>query len=784
MAYRRTKKQTEGKAAIALALISKNPKLSGVLGGLLLTTLIGVFAPSQQVRSLAQNTGCVMGGAFVTFSAYERALEELRAEVKRCRDNAATVAARASELELKAQQLANAEVTMKDRITNQVQSAKNREIERAQSALSRKLATAERQLETSNGKLAKTQLEVTDLKLAHSQQIVAINADAQQAQQAAVDAAIVDKQVELEKVTAAAAVAAEELKAAKQALYRAQQELEAYRGQMSTANTRFNESLVKATQHVFEQQSAVLGEAEKESREATLKTSSELQWEKNERLRLVAENMALKGPKFCTEDTDMGRRCRKLQAAIHGLRNRTVTEKGEVKEISYGFLMHSAGMRREGSNDVFSFRPLTNATGNADELAKHCLDLGTAIDCTGRLKISHNDETGAIDITVPQGHRVPLAEKDVSRVLKSAEAFVRSSASFHRVRITGGSESGKSPLAELIAYSIAQQLDADLHFHNPVANSIKAHMTLPQVSSGDEECLTALLELGADLEAMSKGTKSRPERFQFHVFDEVDTLITGNNEAINAIEIIIKRGSHYGIGIALLGQSDAVSIFQGMTHSDMNNLTQVAIGENARTFISKMQGVSADDKKAMEDKRLVVEEYCNAKNKRLGLRASGPTQDAEALRYCAVKSPNKPVAFFEMPEFGSLNPVPEKTSAAKPAPTASAQIPPKTAPTPNLGCKIAETQRAEELHQSQPNLRSSGLERAELAQDQDGAICAVTEMRLLDLGRYGVNCPHCGEKSSTYVRKRVRKGDSTAEMKCKTDGCASGGKFRAKVITD
>ena len=596
MAYQRTKTDSKtDRAAIALNFISKNPGFSAAFTGLLLAGIMGVFGPSQEIRSLSQRTGFMAGGAFIAYGACDRKLGALQADVKRYADSAATVASKASQLELKAQQLSAVEATMRARVETELKSASVRELEKSKAALSRetdrvrsvisrekvalerKIATADRNLETVKANLAKAVLDLNELKLTHSNQIAAINIDAQQAQRVAVDAALLDKQVALDAAIAKADAATVEAKEARQALDRANRTLEAYQSQLGEANDKFNQKLAQTAQQLHAVATAPYEEAELEAKASIERTALELRWEKQERLKTAHENAMLKGPKFTTEDSDMGRRNRKLHAAIHALSNRFTDEKGQIKEINHGFLMHESGMRRDGPNDVFSYRPCSSTTGNASELAKHAEALGWAIEINQPVKVTHNAEKGCIDITVPQGRRVPVATKDMSRILKSAETFTRNSAAWHRSRITGGSESGKSPTSELIAYSAAAQLDADLHFHNPVANSLKAHMTLPQVSSGDDECLAALIQLGADLEAMSNGTKTRPAKFQYHVFDEVDTLITGNQEAIKAIELIIKRGSHYGIGIALLGQSDAVTVFSGMTHSDMNNLTQIAI---------------------------------------------------------------------------------------------------------------------------------------------------------------------------------------------------------------
>lgn len=773
-----------------LRLASARKLYSGLMASILLSALLALFLPSAGARRTAENATFAFMGAAALSVATEQKTGELRALAIKSKALADDLGRKLADRELVSQQqeidlqgrethLKTLESTYKQRCDNAATQRIQREVEaqkrRIETDARNKIREAESKLKTANRQAVAAE---SKLKKAIAQHEKAL-ADANAFYQSQSDKTILEKQIELDNARgeADAARAAAEKACADAQHVRA--EFGEHQDHLEVVKADLQRRVLLAADAAGQ---AVASEYEKENSKVDVKVlglAESLRRESLERSALKEENLRLQAPKHCPIDSVQGRRANHIQSFIHGLK--------DGNGNNHGYRMHWMNIAELGANDIYSYQTCTAFTGTAEDMAKHVHLLRIALRCDGLPKVRHNNKTGFIEFVIPQGHVEPVSEKDICRLLKSADVFVRNSASWQRSRITGGSESGKSPTSELLAYSMVGQLDADLYFHNPVTNSLKAHMTLPQVSSGDEECLAALLQLGADLEAMSNGTKSRPDRFQFHIFDEVDTLITGSTEAINAIELIIKRGSHYGIGIALLGQSDAVTVFTGMTHSDMNNLVQIAIGENARTFIDKMQGVSADDKKKMEDKRRLISDYCNAKNKALGLIASGRNQDAEAVRYCAVKAPNQPVIFYELPPFGSLNPVPKKADLRTCA---------STAKVPKIAKPGGRVENAAEISESPTekdsrNLPASAAKGAQGVRQTAPNMCwfgrsgeSAPVLRQLDLKEVGAECPHCGESSKAAKSWRVRKSDSSLEMRCKTEGCVSKGKFRVHIISD
>ena len=654
MAYRRTPPQADDKTAIALALVAKNPKISAIIAGLTLTALVGVLAPSQQVRGLAQNTSCLMGGVFVTFSAYQRVLGALQAEVTRCRDKAAAVASRAAELELEAQRLVNVEATMKDRITNQVQANKNREIDRARSQLERKLASSERSLEATKAKLAKAVVDLNSLKLAHSEQIVAINADAQSAQQAAVDAAIVEKQVELDKAFDEIAIAQSETKTAKQTLYRAEQELEAHRGQMGEANARFNKSLAKATHHVFQQQAAVLDEAGLEAEKSIQKTALELQWEKRERLRLAAENTKLKAPKICPNYGPQGDMARKIQGVVHGL---TVERSKDGRRIldPLGYRMHWVNVREEGTTDVFMFESLT---GTADDFNRKKAEIQQALRGANLERIEYNPNTSCIEFSVSARKKNTVSDRDFKRLVKSDAYYLKRAATWPRTQFLAPSESGKTSSAEIIGYQWANANNGDRFFHYPNKESVKNYVTANIVSVGAEKCAESFASLVHLVDDIQDGRKPPLAQKQHHVFDDSDSIIAkalGGLITRDEILDFFTRASHCGIAFTLIGHSTSANRQGGMTHSDFNNLVRIYSGLDILTALANTQVVSTNRAETLKTQYEKIRDRFDLKNAELGLAIEGDTADPGAYRFVLVIEPNKAPYFCELPQLDLLS---------------------------------------------------------------------------------------------------------------------------------
>ena len=546
MAYKRSKTQSS-QIDILLSLlraIGGNKLYSGLMGSIILSALLSLVLPGAGARRTAENTAFALTGATIAVGIAGSKTGELRSRADKAKALADELAKKLSAQELAAQQQSIAMQARTAALNTQEATYKQRCENASEKRLQRELEAGKRKAQAEANKAvrdAQSRLKASEKKLESAiAQHKKILADAETHYQGKIDSAAIESQVAIDNLTEDVAKAQQQAEIWRETLARANRELETLKAQQGDVQELLNQKAAQVGRTIFTQQQGVLSEAGTEAEKAIQRTALELQWEKQERIKSNAENMMLKAPKRCLIDSVQGRRANHIQAFIHGLSDKS--------KNNLGFRMHFVTIAEAGANDIYSFEPCTSRTGTAEDMSKFTHELRQELRCDGLPKIRHNNKTGCIEFVIPQGRVEPISDKDISRLLKSSDAFIRDAAKWQRSRVTGGSESGKSPTSELMAYSIAQQLEADLYFHNPVANSLKAHMSLEQVSSGDDECLAALIQLGTDLEAMSKGQKSRPSKIQFHVFDEIDTLISGNDEAVKAIENDQKEGSHYGVG--------------------------------------------------------------------------------------------------------------------------------------------------------------------------------------------------------------------------------------------
>ena len=766
---------------VVLKLLTTNKVFTATVGTIAIAGSLAILSPNPTISRTASCISSAVAGGWISYELLERKNGELKSQAEKHKALAASSSAKQSAQELAIRERETAlevrqghiealESTYKQRADNAATAKAQREIEAAKRQLNTesrvKIRDAEVRLKAAV-KLAEQAEAKLKKAIAHHEQAITT---AKQHFQSESDKAILAKQVELDKARQELEAARTDADKARADTQHVRAEFGEYQEYLAKAKADLQRRVLLAADAAGK---AVLDEYEKENSAVDVRVMSladSLRRESLERAALKEENAKLLAPKRCLIRGKQGDLARQIQSFVHRLRTK------DDRPVR----MHFAGIEEQGKMDVFSFEPII---GTPDDIKPHKAEMIQSLRVVGIKAIAYNGARGCIEFAIQTGAKTKISSADMSRILKPATEFKQMASRWHRVRITGGSESGKSPTAELIAYAIADSIEADLFFHNPVAGSIKAHMSLPQVSSGDEECLAALIELSQNLTDMSNGRKAKPAKFQFHVFDEIDTLIAGSDEAAAAIELIIKRGSHYGIGIALTGQSDAVSLFKGFTHSDMNNLVQIALGENAKTTIEKSQVIDTNSKATLKERADLIAGYCLEKNHELKLIADGPTQDAAAFRYALIKAGNKPVTFSVLPEFGSLNHIAEKLFVATDKNKAELSNPAQSSKVAKAATQNAETQSVKEPLHFELNRADTELALSQIEPNTSGEKLVKTELRLLDLGKAGLKCPYCDEVSSTYYQKRVRKKDSTVQMRCRTKSCGSGGKFRVQIAT-
>lgn len=243
------------------------------------------------------------------------------------------------------------------------------------------------------------------------------------------------------------------------------------------------------------------------------------------------------------------------------------------------------------------------------------------------------------------------SEADISRLWVPATNFETTVKKWSRVRITGGSESGKSPTAENLAVCILKNRPGTAKLFNPQHDSAKNYWTIPVVGTSHKESEKAIALLAKQVDARSNGQESR-DGFELSIFDEIDSTMShtkGKKSAIGSdINFIIKQASHQNLGAIFIGQNANVSEYPGMDRSDWNNAINLHIGANAYDAITNSNRFTNDEQVKLKETTDKLMDYCAAKNEELGLDKTDPT----AYRFALVIEPNKKGYFIELPVFG------------------------------------------------------------------------------------------------------------------------------------
>jgi len=262
-----------------------------------------------------------------------------------------------------------------------------------------------------------------------------------------------------------------------------------------------------------------------------------------------------------------------------------------------------------------------------------------------------SDRTSYVSLTVQTRHKQKANADDVNKLWLPTTQFPQVVRNWTRVRLTGGSESGKSPTAENIAVCILQGRPGVAKLFNPQHNSSKNYWTIPVVGMSHNDSENAIAELAALVNARSSGHESR-EQFELHIFDEIDSTMShthGKKTAIgDNVKFIIKQASHQNLGAIFIGQNANVTNYPGLDRSDWNNAVNIHIGANCYDGITNSNQYTSEEQtrlKAIADK---LTEYCEGRNEELGLDRTNP----QAYRFALVIEPGKKPYYIELPAFG------------------------------------------------------------------------------------------------------------------------------------
>lgn len=267
------------------------------------------------------------------------------------------------------------------------------------------------------------------------------------------------------------------------------------------------------------------------------------------------------------------------------------------------------------------------------------------------LKFGWNAEEGLLTAWLHLAKKPvkPIIEADINKIWKTSDKFKSIVKSWSRVRVTGGSESGKSPTAENIAVCIVLTRGGSAELFNPQADSVKNYWTIPTVGTSHDDSLLGIESLAA---TVNQKTNDRSQ-FKITIFDEIDSSITSIEKKLQSeigkqISTIIKQVSHQNLGVVFVGQSANVSQYPGMTRSDWNSAVSLHLGANSYESITNTNQITTEEQTRLKLQADKLTEFCTTKNSELGLELTNP----QAYRFGLVIGDGKPY-FIQLPDFGT-----------------------------------------------------------------------------------------------------------------------------------
>ncbi len=261
-------------------------------------------------------------------------------------------------------------------------------------------------------------------------------------------------------------------------------------------------------------------------------------------------------------------------------------------------------------------------------------------------------ESGLISVSVALSKKPKADSKDIDRLWIPASQFEQTVKGWSRIRLTGGSESGKSPTAENLAVAILKRRPGVPKLYNPQHDSVKNYWTLPTVGTSHKDSEKGIESLAKQVDLRANGDEFR-DSFELSVFDEVDSTMShtkGKKAVIGGnVNFIIKQASHQNLGAIFIGQNANVSEYPGMDRSDWNSAVNIHIGANAYDAITNSNRFTSDEVSRLKQTADKITEFCHDKNTELGLEKTDP----QAYRFALVIEPNKKPYFIELPAFGT-----------------------------------------------------------------------------------------------------------------------------------
>lgn len=285
-------------------------------------------------------------------------------------------------------------------------------------------------------------------------------------------------------------------------------------------------------------------------------------------------------------------------------------------------------------NPIFLTADMLHDKDNREQLAglTNALSLPT---------FTPNYQSGLTTLEV-QTRKAAKKPQEMPRGVKTADKFPELVSKWKRVRITGGSESGKSPTAENMIICMLLAQGGTVDFYDPMFDSVKNHRSIPAVGKSHADSILGLKDYA------SRMATAPADKLYLAWFDEIDTTLDENPKSASDLKAVLKQSSHKNSGLVITGQNANVRNLKGnFDRSDMNNFVCVHIGDNYKDAVTNSNLSEAEQSQLMQ-KGDALKDWCIAQNDKYLLT----TEDPEAIRFALVLEPNKKGYYILLPEFG------------------------------------------------------------------------------------------------------------------------------------
>jgi hypothetical protein len=259
-------------------------------------------------------------------------------------------------------------------------------------------------------------------------------------------------------------------------------------------------------------------------------------------------------------------------------------------------------------------------------------------------KWEFNRQFSQVILTVVHRRTVKL-KNELPRGVRTADKFLQTVKNWRRVRITGGSESGKSPTAENLVCAITTLNNGVCDFYDPMFDSVKNYRTIPAIGRSHADSVQGLKDY------QSRMQSAPSDSLYLAWFDEIDTTLEENPKSASDLKAVLKQSSHKNSGLIITGQNANVrNLKGGFDRSDMNNFVCLHIGDNYRDAIANSH-LSESERSNLMKTGDALTDWCAFKNEEDGLDHTDPS----AYRFALVLEPNKKGYFMILPEFGEYS---------------------------------------------------------------------------------------------------------------------------------